>query len=41
MAKQVAVKAPKPAFSEKGYVSSMVPDGTFSQWEMFERVPDL
>lgn len=40
MVKQVAVKAPKPAFSEKGYVSSM-PDGTFSQWEMFERVPDL
>lgn len=34
------VKPPKPSFSEKGYVAG-VPDGLFSQWEQFERVPDL
>lgn len=38
---KVEVKPPKPVFVEKGYVAGTVPDGGFSQWEQFERVPDL
>ncbi|QDF17098.1 portal protein [Gordonia phage William] len=37
------VKPPKPALREKGYVHGQISaaEAGFSQWEMFERVPDL
>lgn len=44
MATEVEPKPPKPAFREKGYVTSQGgtgSDGWFSQWEQFEQVPDL
>ena len=43
MADAPVVKPPKPALREKGYVSGQASsaDAGFSQWEQFERVPDL
>lgn len=37
------IVAPKPSYKESGYVQGQIVDntGTFSQWEQFERVPDL
>ncbi|UVF60277.1 portal protein [Gordonia phage Murp] len=43
MATEPVVKPPKPAIREKGYVHGQISaaEAGFSQWEMFERVPDL
>ncbi|QFG09629.1 portal protein [Gordonia phage Pipp] len=43
MATEPVVKPPKPAIREKGYVNGQISaaEAGFSQWEMFERVPDL